>query len=69
MTLNVCPDDIVYAPVGRVWELLLHPAGYGRFWDLTVDRVEPEGPAVVGQTLVGWSSALGWRWRRTPTCC
>jgi hypothetical protein len=26
-------------------------------------RVEPEGPAVVGQRFVGWSRALGRRWR------
>lgn len=63
MTLNVCPADTVHAPLDRVWELLMHPAGYGRFWDLTVERVEPAGPAVVGQTFVGWSRALGRRWR------
>jgi hypothetical protein len=63
MTLNVCPADTVQAPVERVWELLMHPAGYGRFWDLTVERVEPEGPAVVGQQFVGWSRALCRRWR------
>jgi hypothetical protein len=63
MPLNVCPGDTVHAPLERVWELLMHPARYGRFWDLTVERVEPEGPAVVGQTFVGWSRALGRRWR------
>jgi len=63
MTLNVCPADTVHAPVERVWELVMQPAGYGRFWDFTVERVEPEGPAVVGQTFVGWSQALGRCWR------
>jgi uncharacterized protein YndB with AHSA1/START domain len=63
MSLNVCPADTVQAPMERVWELLMQPAGYGRFWDLTVERVEPEGPAVVGQTFVGWSRAFGRRWR------
>ena len=63
MALNVCPADTVHAPVERVWELLIQPAGYGRFWDLTVERVEPQGPAVVGQTFVGWTRALGRRWR------
>jgi hypothetical protein len=63
MTLNVCPADTVQAAVERVWELLMQPVGYGRFWDLTVERVEPEGPAVVGQKFVGWSRALGRRWR------
>jgi hypothetical protein len=62
MTLNVCPADTVQAPAERVWELLMQPAGYGRFWDLTVERVEPEGPATVGQTFTGWSRALGRRW-------
>jgi uncharacterized protein YndB with AHSA1/START domain len=63
MTLNVCPVDRVRAPIDRVWELLVQPAGYGQFWDLTVERVEPDGPAVTGQKLVGWSRALGRRWR------
>jgi len=34
MTLNVCPADTVHAPVERVWDLLMQPAGYGRFWEL-----------------------------------
>jgi len=63
MALNVCPADRVRAPVERVWELLMQPAGYGRFWDLTVERVEPEGPAAAGQKFVGWTRALGRRWR------
>jgi len=63
MTWSVCPADTVRAPVERVWELLMRPAGYGRFWDMTVERVEPEGPAAVGQKLVGWSRAMGRRWR------
>jgi hypothetical protein len=63
MVLNVCPADTVRAPVERVWELLMQPAEYGRFWDMTVERVEPEGPATVGQTFAGWSRALCRRWR------
>jgi len=63
MTLSVCPADTVRAPVERVWELLMQPANYGSFWDLTVERVEPEGPATVGQKFVGWSRALCRRWR------
>jgi hypothetical protein len=63
MTLNVCPADTVRAPVERVWELLMKPAGYGRFWDLTVERVEPEGPAMSGQKFAGWTRALCRRWR------
>jgi len=63
MIMNVCPADTVHAPMESVWELLMEPAGYGRFWDFTVERVEPEGPAVVGQKLVGWGKALCKRWR------
>jgi hypothetical protein len=63
MTLNVCPADTVQAPVDQVWDLLMEPTGYGRFWDLTVERVEPEGFARVGQKIIGWTKALGKRWR------
>ena len=63
MTLNVCPADTVHVPVERVWELLMNPVEYGRFWDFTVECVKPEGLAVVGQTFVGWSRAMGRRWR------
>jgi len=61
--VNVCPADRVQASVELVWELLIHPAGYGRFWDLTVERVEPEGPASAGQKFAGWTRALCRRWR------
>ena len=39
------------------------PAGYGRFLDLTVERVEPDGPAAAGQKFAGWTRALCRRWR------
>ena len=55
MAVNVCPADRVQAPVEVVWELLMHPAGYGGFWDMTVERVEPEGPAAVGQRFFAWT--------------
>ena len=57
MTLNVCPADTVHAPVDRVWELLMHPAGYGRFWDLTIDRVEPYFTFGAGYAKLGLSGA------------
>jgi hypothetical protein len=63
MAVNVCPADRVQAPVELVWELLMDPAGYGGFLDLTVERVEPEGPAAAGQQFVGWTRALCRRWR------
>jgi hypothetical protein len=55
MAVNVCPADRVQASVDVVWELLMHPAGYGGFWDMTVERVEPEGPAAVGQRFFAWT--------------
>ena len=63
MAVSVCPADRVHAPVELVWELLMHPAGYGRFLDLTVDRVEPAGPPAAGQRFAGWTRALHRRWR------
>lgn len=63
VALSVCPADRVQAPVELVWELLMRPSGYGHFWDLTVDRVEPDGPAAVGQKFAGWTRAfLFHRW-------
>jgi hypothetical protein len=63
MAVNVCPADTVQAPARVVWELLMRPAEYGRFWDVSIERVEPEGPAAPGQRFLGSSRALGRRWR------
>ncbi len=65
--LNVCPAAIVQAPVERVWALLADPAGYDRWWDAHTERIDPPGPAQAGQTLHGWSRALGQRWPVTAT--
>jgi hypothetical protein len=54
MAVSVCPADRVHAPVEAVWELLIRPAGYGRVWDLTIERVEPAGLAAAGQKFAGW---------------
>jgi hypothetical protein len=54
MGVNVCPTDRVQAPAEVVWELLMNPAGYGGFWQMKIDRVEPEGPAAVGQRVSAW---------------
>src|SRR5579862_2097517 len=55
MAVNVCPADEVQASAEVVWDLLMHPAAYGGFWEMTVDRVEPEGPATVGQRIFAWT--------------
>ena len=41
----------------------MHPAEYGGFLDLTVERVEPAGPAAAGQRFAGWTRALLRTWR------
>jgi hypothetical protein len=50
-----CPTDVVNAPVEVVWSLLTDAAGWGDFFDIRVRRVEPPGPAVIGQRWVGES--------------
>jgi hypothetical protein len=40
----------------------MQPMDYGRFWDMTVERVEPAGPAMVGQKFVWSSRAMCRRW-------
>ena len=54
-----CPTEIVEAPVGVVWKLLTDISGWGSFFDLRVTSVEPPGPAVKGQRMLG---ETGPRW-------
>lgn len=42
-----------------MWELLTDPAGWSSFYDLRVLRIEPPGPATVGQRV---SAESGPRW-------
>jgi hypothetical protein len=63
MTTNylACPTEIVEAPVGVVWKLLTDLSGWGSIFDFRVISVEPPGPAVKGQRMLG--EAVGWkRW-------
>jgi hypothetical protein len=52
---SACPTDIVDAPVETVWALLTNLAGWGTFFDVRVNSVEPPGPPVVGQRMQGES--------------
>jgi Polyketide cyclase / dehydrase and lipid transport len=54
-TFAACPTEIVDAPIHVVWNLLANFEGWGNFYDLRVVRVEPPGPAVVGQQMLGES--------------
>jgi len=62
MALTVCPAATVAAPVEVVWEILTQPAYYSAWADAQLQRIEPEGPAIVGQTIHFTSKALGIKW-------
>lgn len=49
VTDTSCPTDVVRAPIELVWRLLTEPEGWGAFFDVRILRVEPPGPAFVGQ--------------------
>jgi hypothetical protein len=51
MSLTVCPTAVVAAPVEVVWENLVHWERYAAWADVQVERLEPEGPITVGQTI------------------
>jgi hypothetical protein len=46
-----CPTAVVNAPADVVWGLLTEPAGWGDFFDVRITRVQPTGPAAVGQRI------------------
>src|SRR6266853_1568199 len=50
-----CPTALVNAPIEVVWTLLTEPARWTEFFDIHVTRVDPSGPAVVGQRIDGES--------------
>ena len=59
MSLSVCPAAIVAAPVEVVWENLVQWERYSDWADAQVERIEPEGPATVGQTISFAGKAFG----------
>jgi hypothetical protein len=63
MGFTVCPTAVVAAPVEVVWENLVQWERYARWADVRVERVEPEGPITVGQTIHFTGKALGRTWR------
>ena len=58
MSLTVCPAAVVVAPVEVVWENLVQWERYSEWADVQVERLEPEGPATVGQTIYFTGMAL-----------
>jgi hypothetical protein len=59
MGLTVCPAAIVAAPVEMVWGNLVQWERYLEWADVQVERLEPEGPATVGQTITFGGKAFG----------
>lgn len=62
MGLTVCPAAVVAAPVEVVWETLVQWEHYSEWADVQVERLEPEGPAIAGQTITFGGKALGRTW-------
>ncbi len=55
MTNISCPTALVNAPIDVVWKLLTEAAGWTEFFGIRVTRIDPPGPAVVGQRIHGES--------------
>ncbi len=51
MGLSVCPVAVVAAPVEAVWENLVQWERDYEWADTWVERIEPEGPASVEDSL------------------
>jgi hypothetical protein len=59
MGLTVCPAAVVAAPVEVVWRNLVQWERYSEWADVQVERIEPEGPATIGQTITFTGKAFG----------
>ncbi len=60
MGLTVCPAAVVAAPVEVVWKNLVQWERWPKWRnDIQVERIEPEGPATVGQTISFAGKAFG----------
>jgi hypothetical protein len=62
MALSVCPMDVVAAPVGEIWAILMDSRSYAKWSDLGDFkdlRITPPGPTVAGQVLEGRIPGLG----------
>ena len=59
MGLTVCPAAVVAAPVEVVWENLVQWERWSEWADVQAERIEPEGPVIVGQTITFAGKAFG----------
>src|SRR5262249_13863242 len=67
MGLTVCPAAVVAAPVEVVWGNLVQWERFSGWADVQVERIEPAGPATVGQTISFRGKAVGRTWRFSIT--
>jgi hypothetical protein len=65
MGLSICPIATIAAPIELVWANLVEWDRYYEWADTYVERLEPEGAAVVGQIVHFAGKALGRIWRFT----
>jgi hypothetical protein len=65
MGFNICPVDVVAAPVESVWELLSDLTLYDEWWDASIERIAPEGIASPGQVIYAKTSQFGRKWDLT----
>src|ERR1700687_1325117 len=55
MSYASCPTAVINAPIEIVWALPVAPDGWGHVFDVRIDNVDPPGPAVAGQKIMGES--------------
>ncbi len=65
MGLSICPIATVAAPIELVWANLVQWERYAEWADVKVERLEPQGPASVGQTITFYGKAIGRTWHFT----
>jgi hypothetical protein len=58
MRVNVCPIEIIDAPVESVWSFVSEPANYGMWWDAQTRSIVPEGRAHPGQKIHATANGL-----------
>lgn len=68
MTYASCPTAVLDAPAEIVWQLLMEPARWGEFYDVRITKVDPPGPAVIGQKIYGESRLWFLRFRLKFEC-